>query len=164
MMDTATAARAVGGSVIGAAVPFSRVTTDTRGLVPGDLFVALKGERFDGHDFVAQAQRSGAAAALVDRSRATSLDGNLIAVDDPLRSLAALATFWRSRFDIPVAVVTGSNGKTTTKEMIAADLSRGRGRRSAWRRRPATSTTRSGCRLPCWRCARRIGSRCSKSA
>ena len=120
MMDTATAARAVGGSVIGAAVPFSRVTTDTRGLVPGDLFVALKGERFDGHDFVAQAQRSGAAAALVDRSRATSLDGNLIAVDDPLRSLAALATFWRSRFDIPVAVVTGSNGKTTTKEMIAA--------------------------------------------
>ena len=120
MMDTATAARAVGGSVIGAAVPFSRVTTDTRGLVPGDLFVALKGERFDGHDFVAQAPRSGAAAALVDRSRATSLDGNLIAVDDPLRSLAALATFWRSRFDIPVAVVTGSNGKTTTKEMIAA--------------------------------------------
>ncbi len=65
MMDTATAARAVGGSVVGADVPFSRVTTDTRGLVPGDLFVALKGERFDGHDFVAQALRSGAAAALV---------------------------------------------------------------------------------------------------
>jgi UDP-N-acetylmuramoyl-tripeptide--D-alanyl-D-alanine ligase len=120
MMDTATAARAVGGSVIGAAVPFSRVTTDTRGLVPGDLFVALKGERFDGHDFVAAALAAGAAAALVERSRAASLAGNLIAVDDPLRSLAALAAFWRSRFDIPVAAITGSNGKTTTKEMIAA--------------------------------------------
>jgi len=119
-MDTAMAARAVGGSVIGAAVPFSRVTTDTRGLVPGDLFVALKGERFDGHDFVAYALGRGAVAALVERSRAASLDGNLIAVDDPLPALGALAAFWRSRFDIPVAVVAGSNGKTTTKEMIAA--------------------------------------------
>jgi len=120
MMDTAMAARAVGGSVIGAAVPFFRVTTDTRALTPGDLFVALKGDRFDGHDFVGQALAGGAAAALVERSRAKSLDGNLIAVDDPLHSLAALATFWRRRFAIPVAVVTGSNGKTTTKEMIAA--------------------------------------------
>jgi UDP-N-acetylmuramoyl-tripeptide--D-alanyl-D-alanine ligase len=119
-MDTATAARAVGGSMIGAAVPFARVTTDTRGLAPGDLFVALKGERFDGHDFVAQAIANGAAAALVERSRAASLDGNLIAVDDPLRSLATLASFWRARFDIPVAAVVGSNGKTTTKEMIAS--------------------------------------------
>ena len=120
MMDTAMAARAVGGSVIGAAVPFSRVTTDTRGLTRGDLFVALKGDRFDGHDFVSQALASGAAAALVSRTRAPALEGNLIAVDDPLHSLAALASFWRERFDMPVAVVTGSNGKTTTKEMIAA--------------------------------------------
>ncbi len=120
MMDTAMAARAVAGSVIGDAVRFSRVTTDTRGLAPGDLFVALKGDRFDGHDFVAQALANGAAAAIVERSRVASLEGNLIAVDDPLQSLAALATYWRSRFAIPVAVVTGSNGKTTTKEMIAA--------------------------------------------
>ena len=120
MMDTAMAARAVGGSVIGAAVPFLRVTTDTRALAPGDLFVALKGDRFDGHDFVGQALASGAAAALVERSRVAAVHGNLIAVDDSLRSLAALATFWRSRFAIPVAVVAGSNGKTTTKEMIAA--------------------------------------------
>ena len=120
MMDTAMAAAAVGGSVIGAAVPFSRVTTDTRGLVRGDLFVALKGERFDGHAFVGAALAAGAAAALVERSRAAALPGNLIAVDDPLPALGALATFWRSRFDIPVAVVTGSNGKTTTKEMIAS--------------------------------------------
>ena len=120
MMDTATAARAVDGSVIGDTVAFSRVTTDTRGLIRGDLFVALQGERFDGHDFVAGAVQAGAVAALVERSRAPSLTGNLIAVDDPLKALAALATFWRGRFDIPVAVVTGSNGKTTTKEMIAA--------------------------------------------
>jgi UDP-N-acetylmuramoyl-tripeptide--D-alanyl-D-alanine ligase len=120
MMDTATAAGAVGGFIVGASVPFFRVTTDTRGLAPGDLFVALRGERFDGHDFVAQALASGAAAALVDRSRAASLAGNLIAVDDPLPALGALAAFWRNRFDIPVAAVSGSNGKTTTKEMIAA--------------------------------------------
>jgi UDP-N-acetylmuramoyl-tripeptide--D-alanyl-D-alanine ligase len=114
------AAGAVGGSMIGASVPFSRVTTDTRALAPGDLFVALRGERFDGHDFVAQALAAGAAAALVERARASSLTGNLIAVDDPLRSLGTLAAFWRNRFDIPVATVTGSNGKTTTKEMIAS--------------------------------------------
>src|SRR5512135_976999 len=120
MMDTATAARAVSGHLIGAPVVFSRVTTDTRSIVPGDLFVALRGERFDGHDFVAQAFAGGAAAALVARDRAPGLAGNLIAVDEPLTALGALATHWRSRFDIPVAVVVGSNGKTTTKEMIAS--------------------------------------------
>jgi len=120
MMDTATAARAVGGSVVGASVAFLRVTTDTRGLAPGDLFVALRGERFDGHDFVAAAFAAGAAAALVERSRAATLAGNLVAVEDPLPALGALAAFWRERFEIPVAVVAGSNGKTTTKEMIAS--------------------------------------------
>src|SRR5690349_14976820 len=120
MMDTATAAGAVGGSIIGACVPFVRVTTDTRALAPGDLFVALRGERFDGHDFVAQAIAAGAAAAIVERTRAASLPGNLIAVDDPLRSLGALARYWRARFAVPIAAVAGSNGKTTTKEMIAS--------------------------------------------
>ena len=99
---------------------FSRVTTDTRSIAPGDLFVALRGERFDGHDFVAQAFAGGAAAALVARDRAEGLEGNLIAVDEPLVALGMLAAHWRSRFDIPVAVVVGSNGKTTTKEMIAS--------------------------------------------
>jgi UDP-N-acetylmuramoyl-tripeptide--D-alanyl-D-alanine ligase len=120
MMDTMTAAGAVGGSIIGACVPFVRVTTDTRALAPGDLFVALRGERFDGHDFVAQAMAAGAAAAIVERTRAASLPGNLIAVDDPLRSLGVLARYWRARFAIPIAAVAGSNGKTTTKEMIAS--------------------------------------------
>ena len=120
MMATATAAIAVGGSVIGDSVLFCRVTTDTRALVPGDLFVALCGERFDGHDFVERALASGAVAALVERRRSAAWSGNLIAVDDTLPALGELAAFWRRRFDIPLAVVAGSNGKTTTKEMIAS--------------------------------------------
>ncbi|MDE2003862.1 MAG: UDP-N-acetylmuramoyl-tripeptide--D-alanyl-D-alanine ligase, partial [Betaproteobacteria bacterium] len=127
MMDTAAAARAVSGRLVGAPVRFSRVSTDTRSIVPGDLFVALRGERFDGHDFVAQAFAGGAAAALVARDHAASFEGNLIAVDEPLTALGALAAHWRSRFDIPVAVVVGSNGKTTTKEMIASVFRAGAG-------------------------------------
>ena len=120
MMDTATAARAVAGRLIGTSVPFTRVTTDTRALASGDLFVALRGERYDGHDFVAQAIAGGAAAAMVDDAHAARFAGNLIAVGDPLPALGALAGFWRAHFDIPVGLVAGSNGKTTTKEMIAS--------------------------------------------
>ncbi len=127
MMDTATAARAVSGHLVGAPVVFTRVTTDTRSIAPGDLFVALRGERFDGHDFVAQAFAGGAAAALVARDRAAGLEGKLIEVDEPLVALGTLAAHWRSRFDIPVAVVVGSNGKTTTKEMIASVFRAGAG-------------------------------------
>jgi UDP-N-acetylmuramoyl-tripeptide--D-alanyl-D-alanine ligase len=122
MMDTATAARAVHGRVLGGNVRFTRVATDTRTLAPGDLFVAIKGERFDGHDFVQRAFERGAAAALVADDRAVALAGNLIAVPDSLAALGALATHWRARFAIPVVVVVGSNGKTTVKEMLAAIL------------------------------------------
>ncbi len=122
MMDTATAARAVAGTLHGANVRFLRVTTDTRALSPGDLFVALKGERFDGHDFVADALSRGASAALVAANRAPGLRGNLIAAPDPLIALGALATHWRAQFAIPVIVIAGSNGKTTVKEMLAAVL------------------------------------------
>jgi UDP-N-acetylmuramoyl-tripeptide--D-alanyl-D-alanine ligase len=124
MMDTASAARVVGGRLLGASVPFARVTTDTRALAPGDLFVALRGERFDGHDFVPAAFERGAAAALIADARADTLHGNLIAVPDALAALGALAAHWRRRFDVPVVVVAGSNGKTTVKEMIAAILRR----------------------------------------
>jgi UDP-N-acetylmuramoyl-tripeptide--D-alanyl-D-alanine ligase len=120
MMDAQAAALAVDGRLVGAPVVFSRVTTDSRSLLPGDLFVALAGERFDGHDFVAQAQRSGAVAALVAANRASTLPGNLIVVADPLRALGTLAKQWRARFALPLAAVVGSNGKTTTKEMIAS--------------------------------------------
>ena len=77
MMDTATAARAVHGQVRGGNVCFTRVATDTRTLAPGDLFVAIKGERFDGHDFVGAAFELGAAAALIGEDRAGTLSGNL---------------------------------------------------------------------------------------
>jgi len=122
MMDTATAALAVNGRVLGGNVRFSRVATDTRTLAAGDLFVAIKGEHFDGHDFVGAAFERGAAAALVGESRADTLGGNLVVVEEPLAALGRLAAHWRSRFSIPVIVVVGSNGKTTVKEMLAAIL------------------------------------------
>ncbi len=122
MMDIETAARAVAGRVRGDNVRFSRVATDTRTLAPGDLFVALAGERFDGHDYVAAALERGAVAAVVAAERAGGLAGNLIEVPNPATALGALAAFWRRRFAIPVIVIAGSNGKTTVKEMLAAVL------------------------------------------
>ena len=122
MMDTLTAAKAVDGRLVGEVAEFERVTTDSRKLAQGDLFVALRGERFDGHDFVAKALASGAVAAIVREARAADFAGNLIAVDDPQRALEALARHWRARFRLPVVAIVGSNGKTTTKEMLAAIL------------------------------------------
>ena len=121
-MDLATAARDVNGRVRGDNRRFMRVVSDTRALQADDLFVALSGERFDGHDFVAQAMGAGAAGAIVSDARADRLQGNLIVVDDPLRALGRLAAAWRARFTLPLAVVVGSNGKTTVKEMTAAVL------------------------------------------
>ena len=103
------------------AIPLSGVCTDTRAVGPGQLFVALRGERFDAHDFVGQAVAAGAAAVLVDRwthaCRAPALW-----VADTRRALGEIAAGWRRRFSLPVIAVTGSNGKTTVKEMIAAVL------------------------------------------
>jgi UDP-N-acetylmuramoyl-tripeptide--D-alanyl-D-alanine ligase len=122
MMDTATAARAMNGQLLGGNVAFQRVTTDSRKLQAGDLFVALKGEHFDGHEFVASAFTQGATAAIVAADRAGGLTGDLICVDDPLAALGRLAAYWRAQFELPLAVVVGSNGKTTVKEMLAAIL------------------------------------------
>jgi UDP-N-acetylmuramoyl-tripeptide--D-alanyl-D-alanine ligase len=107
------------------AVAVQRVHTDTRSLQPGDLFVALRGERFDAHDFLAQARASGAVAALcefgaADRLTAAGLPGLL--VPDTRLALAALASGWRAQFSLPLIAVTGSNGKTTVTQMIAAIL------------------------------------------
>jgi UDP-N-acetylmuramoyl-tripeptide--D-alanyl-D-alanine ligase len=120
MMDTHTAAAAVHGRPLGPPVAFARVVTDTRSLARGDLFVALKGERFDGHDFVEQALAAGAAGALVDDAHAHAWRAPLIAVPDTLRALGELAAHWRRRYTLPVVAIVGSNGKTTTKEMVAS--------------------------------------------
>ena len=114
------AADSLDGEWSGADAAFTAVSTDTRQLPPGALFIALIGPNFDGHHFVAVARERGACAALVSRP-----------VDDPLPqlrvadthlALGRLAALWRSRFCRPLIALTGSNGKTTLKEMIAAIL------------------------------------------
>ncbi len=111
-----------GGLLEGDDVPVEHVATDTRALSPGALFVALRGERFDGHDFVARAAAAGARAALVSRAVAVPLPQ--VRVEDTLRALARFAGAWRGRLRALVIGVTGSNGKTTTREMIASILAR----------------------------------------
>jgi len=101
--------------------PIARVHTDTRSLQPGDLFVALRGERFDAHSFLPQARAAGAVAAIAERGLAEAgLAG--ILVPDAKRALGALAAAWRAQCDLPVIAVTGSNGKTTVTQMIASIL------------------------------------------
>jgi UDP-N-acetylmuramoyl-tripeptide--D-alanyl-D-alanine ligase len=98
------------------------VSTDTRALAPGSLFVALRGERFDAHAFLPAAAGAGAAAALVAAEVAAPAGLPRLLVGDTLRGLGAVAHHHRRRFSLPVVGVTGSNGKTTTREMIAAIL------------------------------------------
>ncbi|RTL53113.1 MAG: UDP-N-acetylmuramoyl-tripeptide--D-alanyl-D-alanine ligase [Rhodocyclaceae bacterium] len=118
------AALAIGGTTRGGDAQLNGVTTDSRNVQPGQLFVALRGERFDGHDFVKDVIAQGAAAALVDRNWAAdqTLDLPLLAVDDTRIGLGHLAAYWRDKFAIPLLGITGSNGKTTVKEMCAAVL------------------------------------------
>lgn len=99
---------------------FQRVHTDTRSLQPGDLFVALQGERFDAHDFLAQAKSAGAVAALAQHGLSAELPGLLVA--DSKQALGQLAAGWRSQFNLPLIAVTGSNGKTTVTQMVASIL------------------------------------------
>jgi UDP-N-acetylmuramoyl-tripeptide--D-alanyl-D-alanine ligase len=111
-----------GGTVLGdGATPVTRVHTDTRTLQPGDLFVALRGDRFDAHDFLERAGAAGAAAVLAERGmEGCGLPG--IQVADSLAALGALAAAWRAQFTLPLIAVTGSNGKTTVTQMVAAIL------------------------------------------
>ncbi len=125
MMDLRQAlAWLAGGVPVGdMAVAIERVHTDTRSLKPGDLFVALQGEHYDGNQFLAQARDSGAVAAVCHRGAglaAAGLPG--IEVSDTRQALGALATAWRAQFDLPLIAVTGSNGKTTVTQMLASIL------------------------------------------
>jgi UDP-N-acetylmuramoyl-tripeptide--D-alanyl-D-alanine ligase len=116
-------------------VRFYAVCTDTRKIAAGDLYIALRGEHFDGADFVAQAQQSGAVAALINKDSFEKLTStldpesgilnpafSLLLVEDTRIALGQLAAHWRGLFDIPMVGITGSNGKTTVKEMIASIL------------------------------------------
>jgi UDP-N-acetylmuramoyl-tripeptide--D-alanyl-D-alanine ligase len=125
MMSLREASAAIGAKALGGEVRFSAVSTDTRTLARGALFVALRGERFDGHRFLDAARARGAAAAMVDEASKSTAEGvrlPLLVVGDTRLGLGRLAAKWRARFDIPLVAITGSNGKTTVKEMLATIL------------------------------------------
>jgi UDP-N-acetylmuramoyl-tripeptide--D-alanyl-D-alanine ligase len=116
----AAVAREVNGRLTGRDVAFGAVTTDTRALGSGALFVAIAGDRFDGNDFVAEAHAKGASGALVSRLAESPLPQ--VEVGDTRRAFGMMARAWRRNFDVPVVAVTGSAGKTTVKQLIAAIL------------------------------------------
>jgi UDP-N-acetylmuramoyl-tripeptide--D-alanyl-D-alanine ligase len=113
-------AAATGGKLIGPDREFGRVNQDSRKLAKGELFIAIKGENFDGHEFVPSAEKLGAAGALVQRQ----MPGDLpqVLVQDTRKALGLYGSHWRKQFKLPLVGVTGSSGKTTLKEMIASIL------------------------------------------
>ena len=125
MMLLSQAANALRARMDGADVRFSAVSTDTRTIQSGDLFIALKGDNFDGAKFVAQAAKAGAVAAVVNQDSGLLIQDAgvpLVFVEDSRLALGKLAAHWRAQFDIPLVAITGSNGKTTVKEMLAGIL------------------------------------------
>ena len=120
-MQLSAACAAVNGILMGEDRMFSGCSYDSRTLQPGELFIALRGAERDGHDFISAAFAKGAGAALVDRDAAYPL--SVIRVDDARKRSGLLAGHWRAGFNVPIIAVTGSNGKTTVKEMIKAILS-----------------------------------------
>ncbi len=123
MMLLSQAAQILGATMVGSDVRFTSVSTDSRKIEAGCLFIALRGENFDGAAFVANAARDGAVAAMVNED---SLVGEVhcpvLLVRDTRLALGRLAAHWRAQFDIPLVGLTGSNGKTTVKEMLASIL------------------------------------------
>ncbi len=125
MLTAAEVEVATGGRVVSRSreARFASVSTDSRKARVGELFVALTGDRFDGHDFVDAAVAAGVTGVICERGRASErADVVYIEVDDSLRALGDVAAFHRGRFQVPVVAITGSNGKTTTKEMLRAIL------------------------------------------
>ena len=135
MMLLSQAAQALGARLIGEDVRFVAVSSDSRNIQLGDLFIALRGEKFDGYEFVARAAQDGAVAALINADSyaahpplASSPYPPVLVVEDTRIALGQLAAYWRNQFDIPLVAVTGSNGKTTVKEMLASILRAAAGR------------------------------------
>ncbi|MBU0620268.1 MAG: UDP-N-acetylmuramoyl-tripeptide--D-alanyl-D-alanine ligase [Gammaproteobacteria bacterium] len=128
MMMLSQIAPVLHGRMEGADVHFNAVSTDTRSISKGDLFIALKGENFDGYNYAADALKAGAAAVMVNAAShaanpsALSTQHSVLIVEDTRYALGRLAAHWRAQFDIPLVAITGSNGKTTVKEMLAAIL------------------------------------------
>jgi len=128
MMNMSQAAEATGGKLVGDDVIFNWVSSDSRKLGLGNLFIALRGDRFDGYEFVEQAVSSGATAVMVNADSyettpfTVDVPVSVLVVEDTRISLGTLAGWWRKQFNIPVVAITGSNGKTTVKEMLAGIL------------------------------------------
>jgi UDP-N-acetylmuramoyl-tripeptide--D-alanyl-D-alanine ligase len=148
MMMLSQAAQVLNGRLAGPDVRFAAVSTDSRKIRAGDLFIALRGEHFDGYEFAATAIQSGAAAAIVnadsyeahpsalspdettshstspakDAGQVAGYQTSVLLVKDTRLALGQLAAYWRKQFDIPLVAITGSNGKTTVKEMLACIL------------------------------------------
>ncbi|MDO9423454.1 MAG: UDP-N-acetylmuramoyl-tripeptide--D-alanyl-D-alanine ligase [Methylobacter sp.] len=120
-MTLSEIAACVQGELIGEDVVVSSVSIDTRAIKPGQLYVAIKGHNFDGNEFVDKAEQAGASAAIVHKGVSASIPH--IVVDDTRLALAELAGAWRKKTTLAVVGITGSNGKTTVKEMVAAILS-----------------------------------------
>ncbi len=121
MMSTRTAAQVIGGTLRGEVSEFARVSTDSRDIRRGDLFVALRGERFDGHLFAEAALKAGAAAVVVDGAAPGAVSPAIVVADTRL-ALGALAAYWREQMPARIIGITGSSGKTTVKEMLASIL------------------------------------------
>ncbi len=118
---------ATGGTLAGGITEtrFKGVSTDSRRIVPGSLFIPLIGERFDGHDFITAAVKNGASGFLAGKGSENKIrekfaDITIVHVDDTLKALGDIAHFWRKKFRVIVVAITGSSGKTTTKEMLAS--------------------------------------------
>jgi len=128
MMLLSQAAEALDARMVGADVHFDAISTDSRKIKAGDLFIALRGENFDGYEFAAAALASGAVAAMVNVDSYAAHPAipdprsPILAVPDTRLALGQLAAYWRKQFDIPLVAITGSNGKTTVKEMLAGIL------------------------------------------
>ena len=121
-------AAALAGNAVGklpkGSASLTGITTDTRKIGKGNVFVALKGERFDGHDYLSDAVRDGAAAVVVSKApKLNILDVPVFEVGDTLVALGALANYWRRAWGKTVIGVAGSNGKTSTKDLLRAALS-----------------------------------------
>ena len=125
MMRLSEAVIATRGRLVGEDVLFTSVGTDSRALAPGQLFVALRGENFDGHAYAGQCLNQGAAAVMVSNIQVFAEQPGFspaLLVRDTRLALGDLAAYWRSKFSIPLTAITGSNGKTTVKEMLASIL------------------------------------------